>query len=381
VLDIASTNLDESAPDVVYDPHNNVFLVVYISGACGGDPWECEDEVKGILIEEPDLNGPSRVEIPEAPNEFTVASQVSNGFSAGFPVVAYNKEDRQYMVAFLGCDIDQPADYYVLFGQMLESDSELPKILGPAEGFLITGAMDLYWGLDIAWSYKSSTFLLVTVITDSDNPDFQTYSNIVARWLHDTYQDGASQDIGGWQIAPRYPLSKFCYEPQVAYDPSSDSFTVVFEYDVKGDDWDDLTLYGQRLTGEYKHPDYPFLGEPFSIASDLSMYNPYYSAFISYAGSKDTMFVAYAARKPIPGPENDQLIILLRSLNGSKVGPAASVYDGKGGDENYVRAVATSKPEHSIIVWNHVPLSGNDGIYARRIGPQNLTYLPNILKE
>jgi len=380
VFNIAWTEAGEGNSDVAYDPYNDVFLVVYESDTCGGEPWECKGDIKGRLVEEPNLNGSSLAESPLGPNEFTIASQSTLGRNPADPRVAYNQDDHQYLVVFRS-GFGLYSDLQELHGQMLSSHKELPVRLGPDAGFDIYSTVDYYYYPDVAWASGSGNFLVVYVQTDKPNLEDATYSDIFAHWLYDTYQDGATQEIGSYGVAPRYPLSKFCGRPAVAYDPTTDSYTVAFSYDKKGEDWEDVTVYGQRLTAEFAFPKDPGIGEPFPVETDLSMYFAYFRPAISYTGPGDTMHVTYRAFENNPGIENDKTSIYLLALNGSQVGTPTHVYRAKKGEEIFGLAIARSMSGYSIVAWDEWPNPSNNGIYAQRVGTFDMTYLPSIFKD
>ena len=380
-FDIGRTDAYEGNPDVAYDPYNDVFLVVYTSEKCAGEPERCSDEIKGRLVEEPDLNGAAQAESPLGPNEFTVASQWATGENLADPRVAYNADDHQYLVVFRAGFGDY-ADLAMMYGQMLSSDKDLPELKGPEDGFFLNITFDYYYSPEVAWASESGTFLVVNVETDTLILENATFSIIKAQWLYDTYQGGEEQVIGTSQIAPLFPFSKFCYVPIVAYDPISDSYTVVFSYDKKGEAREGMTIYAQRLTGEFDPTGSAyFIGEPFPIEKDLSMYFTYFSPVITYSGPGDTMHVTYIAFENNTGVASDITSLYLRALHGSQVSHRTLIRQGKKDLPISFPNLAGALQGLSLVVWNEEPTFDYWDILGQRVRTFDMTYLPSIFNK
>jgi len=379
---IASSDVWEDSPDVEYDPYKDVFLVVYDSETCTTEPDECVPDIKGRVVEEPVNNDSSLAESPLAPNEFTVAVPQSTGFSIYEPKIAYNRDDHQYLVVYRS-GFGGYADTTDLRGQMLRSHKETPVRLGPEKGFHISGTAGYYYLPDVAWASKSSTFLVIAEMTDEKSPEFATYQQLAADWLHDTYQGTSSQVISGWgKICPRPPLTKFCTNPAVAYDPLNDSYTIVFNYDKKGENWDEMTIYGQRLSGEFKTNEEFFLGDPFPIETNLNKHDEYFSPEISYSGLDSTMHVPYHAKVNFTGSENDYHVLYLRALNGSQVSSPLKVRDSS--KESYLSStpLASSLNGQSLVIWGEDFSVEWWDLFGQRVGTYYFAnYLPSIFKQ
>lgn len=377
-FEIAGTSASEGPADVVYDPYNDVFLVVYMSGGCG--TGECRFLIKGRLVNEPILNGSSLAESPLNPNEFIVADQDYSDFTLFNPRVAYNSLDHQFLVVFERYRVGELGAYSI-YGRMLSSNKEQPVGLGLDYGFRVASFSpdEFVFNPDVSWASERGNFLVVFSGTDDIDPDLAEFSKIYAYWLYETYQDGADQVFSAYKIAPHGPLSKFCRRPSVAYDPTSDTYTVVYVYSKQKGDWKELTIYGQRVKSEFTLPDVPQIGDPFPIENDFDMYYPYVPPSIVYAGPGAAMHIAYTANKE----SEDYFPIYMRKLDGTNVGAATLVFGKKDGARNSAGALASSTPGNSIVAWHHEPLAGKQKILAQRIGTFEMqkTFLPSIFKE
>lgn len=381
VFEIAASDAEEYSPDVVYDPFNDVFLVVWESKICGEEQEECEDKIHGRIVEEPDLKNPTQSESLLGLNEFTIATEWTSNAVLSDPKVAYNEDDHQYLVVFRA-GIGEYSSLNEMNGQMLTSDAELPAVLGPPSGFnLATFGGGYFFDPDVAWSSENSSFLAVVVETDSQGIVGRTHQDIYAIWIYDTYQGGASQKFGFGRIAPGSPLSKFCGNPSVAYDPTNDTFTVVFDYDATGDDDEGLTIYGQLVNADW-YADEVVIGDPFPIEVDLSKHIAFVTPAISYAGSGGTMFVVYTAREKSSNPDDEIYSLFLRVVNDSDAGQRILVRKAKDLQPIVYRpALGSSIKGFTMAVWEEEISNDVYDLLGQRIGTFfDRDYLPTIFK-
>lgn len=384
-FDITSSVDEEFNPDVVYDPINRVFLVVYTSVKYLGNPTtlipsDVELAIKGKLVEEPEPKNSVSINAPTVLDEFYIAGP-DVAFVFANPKVAYNREDQEFLVVFTSGNHGWE-ELDMLKGQMLSSHPTLPVRLGPSTGFIIENTPGSYHSLDVAHSGKSSGEFLA-VVAEADTPDAAnaTITSIEAFYLYGTYGSGGPRLDIHERVAPTNPLTKFCHDPVLAHDPTTNSYTVVFNYGNNKFNEEDWVVYGQRLKEIVSSTIDPLIGEPFPIETDSSKYSKYISPGITYSGPEDEMQVIYIGEEDVPGPNNDKNAIYVRTVAGTELGPRTLVRESQPDSGIYSAVIAGSKPASSIVVWDEDYDEEKTDILGQRIGTFNLTFLPSILQE
>jgi hypothetical protein len=228
---IASTDEDESHPDVVYDPVNNLFLVVWDAYICTPTiPKYCGYIIKGRLVYDEHKEG------NQFPGDaFTIASQVTNmttSYDLVKPSAAFNQDDKQYIVVFQRSTVAGSGTYREIYAQMMDAGAATLTYFGPLSGFEVYNGVPYNVKVtapDVAGASEYGTFL----VTHTVEQVFVDY--VMVEHLHDSYQGngGANQLLGtGFWIAPNNmgdnPLTGDCNNPKVAYDSESDVYNVVF---------------------------------------------------------------------------------------------------------------------------------------------------------
>jgi hypothetical protein len=259
---IASTDEDESHPDVVYDPVNNLFLVVWDEYYCTPSiPSYCGYIIRGRLVHDQHLEGSQF-----SGDAFTVASQVTNmttSYDLVRPSASFNEDDKQYMVVFQRSTVAGSDIYRGIYAQMMENGAATLTYLGPLSGFNIwtTGGNLKVSAPDVASASEYSTFLVTYSVDRGSDVGY-----VASDYLHDTFQgnNGDKQYIGGWWMAPYNkgdnPLTGNCTNPKVAYDSKENAYNVIFEHQESTSRTTalnnpqlsfDTTIHGQFVLPEY----------------------------------------------------------------------------------------------------------------------------------
>jgi hypothetical protein len=234
-----------SFPRVVFNVAQEEYLVV----------WEGDDNVGGLVNDELEIFGQrlSRTGTEIGADDFRISAMGGTGSTtqkARYPAVAWDATDDEYLVVWVG---DRNATSYVeweAFGQRLDGDGS------PLGGELrisdvgIEGS-DWYnvYSLDVAYNPAQGEYLVVFEAQD-DQPGMEDLGlEILAQRI--------DADSGTEVGANDYRLSDVgtsaAYNatlPQVAWDPVSNQYLVVFRADdnVGGLVAHEYEIFGQRLT-------------------------------------------------------------------------------------------------------------------------------------
>jgi hypothetical protein len=372
VFTIAGNSNKEWNPDVVYDPHNERFLVVWGKFLCMmvGDEEVCDAAIAGRM-----LYAAHSDDSQFAGGEFIVAHQ-HNYIDLYDPRVAYNQIDKQYLVVFR-------TGTHAVHGQMLAAHASYPSTLYPHYGFTIR---DYYDGTevndpDVAWGREYDTFLVVWQNVRNKYED----GTIQAKYLHDIYQGGGSQISGSeFKVAPfaedPYPLSNDCTFPVVAFNPGSGYYTIVFRHRAAAGLDEPLTLYAQLIKPD--HENNSRKGTAFPVETDLSEENvSYVHADIDYSGMGDSMYVVYIKLISNWSTVNPIFAsVHARRINGIDVSPALIIRDAEQDVYMFDSSVAGTSDGRALLVWGEQDSVGSTeaAIVAARLEPY-WQYLPAVL--
>jgi hypothetical protein len=374
VFSIAWSDSIETEPDVVYDPVNERFLVVWKKEFCKTVGFEevCNFGIAGRL-----LYTEYSISSPFASSEIVIA-QEHNVIDLYEPSAAFNAGDGQYLVVYR-------RGTNAVHGQMLSAHTSAPSTLYPINGFSIRMYVDgsKMKNPDAAWGGYSGTFLVVW----QNEKTFTEDGTIQARYLYDTYQGAGNQFSGSeFKVAPfadgSNPLSKDCGLPIAAYDPRHHLFIVLFMHREEADVYAPMTIHAQRVKGDYASSSRE--GFAFPVETDLSEENVnYVSADVNYSGMGDTMYVVYikAIGTPDPGAPNYSSVYA-RRINGTYVSPAKLI---RGAEENVDKtrtSLAGTDDGRSLAVWiDEVDVGSTDEqVVAVRLAPY-WQYLPAVLHK
>ena len=376
VFDIAASSAKEWSPDVVYDPYNKRFFVVWEKLLCRivqGEGEVCTNVIVGRL-----LHGVYSNSSPFAGSEIIVAHE-HNVIDLHDPRIAYNRDDNQYLVVF-------KRGSNAVHGQMLSAHTSSPSMLGSdVRGFPISMYVEGSEARDhdTAWGGDSSTFLVVWQNVKNIAED----GTIRAKYLHDTYQDGGSQIWGSeFKVAPFAdgpdPLSNDCTFPVAAFNPEKGYYVVVFRHRAAAGLHEPSTLHAQLIKPYYEANSRK--GTAFEVETDLSEeYADYSLAQIDYSGMGDTMYVVYIKNIGGPNPFITRLAsVYMRRITGSYVSPRVLIRAAEE-DVNKLNAnVAGTTDGRALIVWSDEIDSDRDetDIAAVRLEPY-WQYLPAVLYE
>lgn len=376
VFNIAASTAKEWSPDVIYDPYNKRFFVVWEKLLCRmveGEGEVCTNVIVGRL-----LHAAYSESSPFAGSEIIVANE-HNVINLHDPRIAYNQNDNQYLVVF-------KRGSNAVHGQMLAAHNSSPSVLGSdVRGFSIRTYVDgsEVHDPDTAWGEDSNSFLVVWW-NDKNNAGDDT---VQAKYLHDTYQDGGSQ-VDGLEIkvAPFAdgpdPLSNDCTSPMVAFNPISGYYIVVFLHGTAAGLFEPSTLHAQLIKPHYEANSRK--GTAFPVETDLSEdYVDYSRAQIDYSGMGDSMYVVYIKKIGGPNPSITKFAsVYFRRIDGINVSPAMLIRAAEEDVNKLNASVVGTMDGHALLVWSDEVDFGSDetDILAVRLAPY-WQYLPIVIYQ
>jgi hypothetical protein len=380
----------EGNPDVVYDSVHRRFLVVWDEYICIGVPAHCNYVIKGVVMHGSEQNGGSNF----AGAPFTVASQwssITTGDDLRDPAVAFNREDGQYGIVFLHGR--ENTGYPAIYGQIVDADYSDPTVLTPISGFDIwtTSTRELKTP-DIAWSGGGNTFATAWNAERSDgNPNY-----IAISYLYDTYQNGGSQVMGSYLIAPVAPLQYDTRQPVIAYDENSGNYVTAFVHQEGSGSLSASTIRGHRIaetynssslaadnTGPLNTASTDIVLSTFDIETTINADNDYHrNPGIAYSPSDKQMYVSYWTQNvETSGFQTDIFDwVYLRTLDSNN---AVS-------ERLQIRYAADKLLEHTapacnpggrcLIIWREEDTSSDWDIIGQLTNSSQYLYLPMIIK-
>ena len=234
-----------SFPRVVFNVTQGEYLVV----------WEGDDDAGGLVNDELEIFGQrldrSGTEI--GADDFRISFMGGTGSTtqkARYPAVAWDSVDDQYLVAWVGDRNATAAAEWEAFGQRLDADG---SAIGGELRISDVGIEGSDWysvfSLDVAYNPAQGEYLVVFEGQD-DQPGMEDLGiEILAQRIDaDT---GAEVGANDYRLSDVGTSSAYnATLPQVAYDPASNQYLVVFRADdnVGGLVADEFEIFGQRLS-------------------------------------------------------------------------------------------------------------------------------------
>jgi hypothetical protein len=381
-FNIATGSAEELNPDIVYDPFQDRFLVVWESLHCAAA--FCYYEIHGVLVYGSYRDGGNL-----AGGEILIATDHrtdDQGHDLVTPRAAYNAEDHQFAVIYLKRK-QSTWTHEAVYGQIISSHSSNPTVLtDPFAGFEIAAYSGDHeaFNPEIAWSSKGDSFLAVWERYHPTDVD-----SIVARHVYDTFQGtGNKQLYGNWDytIAPVDAMSNVpsvdeYNDPSAAYDPQDDTYIVVFthtEYSASGAE---TRIYAMRFSAGYIGPA-RIVGEPIPVETTVNAnYTSHFDPHVAYSGQRGEMYVVYLTEYQEMG--TFKYLLNESTVKGKIADPRLTIQTSN--KDTYLSSpkVGGTGDGRGLVVWSQeysVDPYDWDAL-GRRIKSYSKVYLPSVMKE
>ncbi|MCB0175224.1 MAG: hypothetical protein H6631_18785 [Anaerolineaceae bacterium] len=316
-------------------------------------------------------------------NRFKISDM---GFDGGFPSVAYNSTDNEYLVVWVGDDNRESLvnDEYEIFGQRLDGTTGAEKGLddfrisemGP-DGFSFFGAFDPA----VVYNSVDNEYLVVWWGNDFKDTLGINEFEIFGQRLNSQGDQIGKDDFRISDMGPdKDPRFEAAY-PEVAYNSTDNEYLVVWH----GSDntgalvSDEIEIFGQRLdgaTGDEK-------GNDFRISEMGPDGNGLFGAFdpaVAYNSINNEYLVVWGGNDDTQTVADGEFEIFGQRLNGitgGKKGNNFRVSDvGPAGDEDFAAFYPsvthnTTENEYLVVWWgddNVGPLVLNEAeVFGQRL--------------
>ena len=375
---------DADQPAVVYNSHDNEYLVVWYGDDNTAPLVAGEDEIFGQRVD-----AAARAEV--GANDFRLSDMGLDGdpgYDANDPAVAYNAAENQLLVVWEGDDNASPLvdEEFEIHGQRvdgvtgaeLDADRRLSNAGPDGEpGYMVLP------GLTVAYNSAGNEYLVVWAGDDNAgglaNDEYEVYGQRVDAVT------GAEVGVNDFRLSDMGPDGDAAYgggDPAVAYNSADNEYLVVWAgvNDLGGMAPDEMEIYGQRLdaaTGaEVGANDFP-------ISSMGPVGDAAYTAWrpdVAYNSTHNQYLVVWAGDDDTPPLVEGEYEIFGQLLyaDGGQLGPTDFRLSDMGpdGDPDYDASFPdvayNSTEDEYLVIWygddNTAPLVDNESeIFAQRI--------------